>query len=67
MPFISWTLLQICLFEFIRVEGREFHKTFGGEGGKLWKSADLCIGCSLEMVTLAATESYQLPEASVVW
>jgi hypothetical protein len=26
--FISWTLCQISLFEFIRGEGREIHETF---------------------------------------
>jgi hypothetical protein len=34
MLFISWTLCEICLFEFIRVEGGvKFMKLFGGEGG----------------------------------
>jgi hypothetical protein len=41
MLFISWTLCQICLFEFIWVEGCEVHKTFKGRHklqyfGNLW-------------------------------
>jgi hypothetical protein len=33
MLFISWTLLQICLFEFIRVEGGvKLMKHVGGGG-----------------------------------
>jgi hypothetical protein len=39
MLFISWTLCQICLFEFIRVQGGvKFMKHFkGAQATKVWE------------------------------
>jgi hypothetical protein len=41
MSFISWTLCEICLFEFIRVEGGvKFMKDF--KGGASYRTLETC-------------------------